>query len=71
MLPTDDGVGKAELKEERLEDVDLFARSQAKTQRGQTESLCLPCGNGVWDSEGHILRSRPSESADTHTKKIQ
>ncbi len=60
VLPPDDGVRQAELEEEGLEDVDLLTRSQAKTLRGQTESLRLPGGDGVWDSEGHILPSRLS-----------
>ena len=66
MLPSDDGVGQAELKEEGLEDGELFTRSQAKTLRGQTESLRLPGGDGVWDSEGHIFHSRLSGSRHTH-----
>lgn len=65
VLPPDDGVGHGELEEERLEDGDLLTRSQAKTLRGQTESLRLPGGDGVWDSEGHIRCSRLSGSADT------
>lgn len=58
MLPSDDGVRQAELEEERLEDSEVFTRSQAKTLRGQTERLRLPGGDGVGDGEGHILRSR-------------
>lgn len=64
VLPPDDGVGHGELEEERLEDGDLLTRSQAKTLRGQTESLRLPGGDGVWDSEGQIRCSRLSGSAD-------
>lgn len=56
---------QSEIKEEWLEDGDLLARSQAKTQRGQTEGLCLPGGDGVRDSEGHISYSGLSGSADT------
>lgn len=66
MLPSDDGVGQGELEEEGLEDGDLFTRSQAKTLRGQTESLRLPGGDGVRDSEGHVRLSRLSGSTDTH-----
>jgi len=66
VLPSDDGVGQAELEEEGLEDRDLFTRSQAKTLRGQTERLRLPGGDGVWDCDGHILRSRLSGSAEAH-----
>ena len=66
VLPPDDGVGQAELEEEGLEDGELFTRSQAKTLRGQTESLRLPGCDGVRDSEGHILCSRFSGSTDTH-----
>ena len=65
VLPPDDGVGQAELEEEGLEDGELFTRSQTKTLRGQTESLRLPGGDGVWDSEGNILCSRLSGSSDT------
>lgn len=50
VFPPDDGVGQAEFKEEGLEDLDFITRSQAKTRRGQTESLRLPGGDGVWDS---------------------
>ena len=67
MLPPDDGVGQAELQEEGLEDREVFTRRQAETLRGQTERLRLPGGDGVRDSEGHILRSKPSGSADTQT----
>ena len=60
MLPPDDGIRQAQLKEKGLEDFDLFTRRQTKTLRGQTESLCLPSGDCVWDSEGHVLCSRLS-----------
>lgn len=66
VLPPDDGVGHGEFKEERLEDFHFFTRSQTKTLRGQTESLRLPGGDGVWDSQGHAPFSIVSEAADTH-----
>lgn len=66
VLPTDDGVGQGELQEEWLEDLDFFTRSQTKTLRGQTESLCLPGSDGVWDSERHVLFSRLSASIQRH-----
>ena len=68
MLPPDDGVGQAELQEEGLEDREVFTRRQAETLRGQTERLRLPGGDGVRDSEGHILRSKPSGSPDIQTR---
>lgn len=67
VLPSDDGVGQRELEEEGLEDSELFTRSQAETLRRQTEGLRLPSGDGVWDSEGHILRS--GLSGPTHAKR--
>lgn len=66
VFPPDDGVGQTELQEEGLEDGDLFTGGQAESLRGQTEGLRLPGGDGVWDGEGHILRSRVSDTAD-HT----
>lgn len=54
LLPSDDGVRQTELKEEGLEDGELFTRSQAKTLRGQTESLGLPGRDGVRDGQGQI-----------------
>ena len=68
VLPPDDGIGQTELEEEGLEDLELFTRSQAKTMRGKTESLRLPGGDGVWDSDGNILRSRLSGSTDQRSK---
>ena len=70
VLPPNDGIRQTQLKEKGLEHFDLFTRSQAKTLRGQTESLCLPSGDCVWDSEGHVLRSRLSGWENTH-KHIQ
>lgn len=67
VLPADDGVRQAEFKEEGLEDCDLFARSQAKTLRGQTERLCLPGGDGVWGSVRLIHLSRLSGSTHAHS----
>ena len=37
--------------------------------RGQTESLRLPGGDGVWDSDWNILCSRLSRSADQGLKR--
>lgn len=70
VLPPDDGVRHAELEEEGLEDGDLFTWSQAKTVRGQTESLRLPGGDGVWDCVFHILSSRLSGSTNTETHSV-
>lgn len=66
VLSADDGVGHAELEEERLEHFEDFTWSQTKTLRGQTESLCLPSGDGVWDLVLHIHSSRLSEIENTH-----
>lgn len=65
VLPPDDGVGQSELKEEGLEDPDFFTWCQTKSLLGQTESLRLPGGDGVWYSEGHVLCSSLSGSTDT------
>lgn len=54
VLAPDNGVGQGELQEEGLEHVELHARSQTKAIRGQAESLRLPGGDGVWDSEGDV-----------------
>ena len=57
VLPSDDGVGEAELQEEGLEDDQLFGRGQAKTLLWQAEGLSLPGGDGVRDGDGHLLHT--------------
>lgn len=66
VLSADDGVGHVELEEEWLEHFEDFTWSQTKTLRGQTESLCLPSGDGVWDLVLHVHSSRLSELESTH-----
>jgi len=68
VLPPDDGVGQGELQEEGLEDGDLLTGGQAETMGGQTESLRLPGGDGVWDGEGHVLHSGVSETTDRRSR---
>lgn len=59
-LSTDDGVWQGELQEEGLENCELNWWGQTKALGGQAESLSLPGGDGVRDSERDLCFSRLS-----------
>ena len=59
-LSTDDGVWQGELQEEGLENCELNWWGQTKALGGQAESLSLPGGDGVRDSDGELWLSRIS-----------